>query len=370
MNGQWIGEYTGTNNGLIIFNVDDRNDHYQGIAYLLDSNKHLPHIAAYFTTKSKDNPFEFQTQSIAPIHPTTGTVDTWDNVKMFYPDKTIPDSAYVQGSWDHDKLTVNWTTSIGTAGSGVLPKSRADQPSEYSPIIKDWNSYKEYVAALEGRRFLFRGQSGPWRLRTAFHKTGRADLVRFIAEDIPTLHKHLSARTRHIFNLSIPDENGAFFNLVQHHGYPTPLLDWSFSPYVAAFFAYRGITNAEASQADEEQKVRVFVFDQAQWQKDFRQVQQLLTADLHVSVSEFIAIDNERMLPQQAASTVTNVDDIEGYIRSKETETTQYLQVIDLPLKERGKVMGELSYMGITAASLFPGLDGACEELRERFFDI
>jgi len=26
--------------------------------------------------------------------------------------------------------------------------------------------------------------------------------------------------------------------------------------------------------------------------------------------------------------------------------------------------------MGITAGSLFPGLDGACEELRERFFEF
>jgi hypothetical protein len=30
--------------------------------------------------------------------------------------------------------------------------------------------------------------------------------------------------------------------------------------------------------------------------------------------------------------------------------------------------MHDLSAMGITAGALFPGLDGACEELRERFF--
>jgi hypothetical protein len=47
----------------------------------------------------------------------------------------------------------------------------------------------------------------------------------------------------------------------------------------------------------------------------------------------------------------------------------QYLQIIDLPISERPTVMRELSLMGVTAGSLFPGLDGACEELRERFFD-
>jgi hypothetical protein len=39
-------------------------------------------------------------------------------------------------------------------------------------------------------------------------------------------------------------------------------------------------------------------------------------------------------------------------------------------LSERPLVMRELSVMGITAGSLFPGLDGACEELRERFFQL
>jgi hypothetical protein len=77
------------------------------------------------------------------------------------------------------------------------------------------------------------------------------------------------------------------------------------------------------------------------------------------------------MVPQQALSSVTNVDDIETYIREREKETSKtYLQVVDLPASDRTKVMRELSLMGITAGSMFPGLDGACEELRERFFSV
>jgi hypothetical protein len=30
----------------------------------------------------------------------------------------------------------------------------------------------------------------------------------------------------------------------------------------------------------------------------------------------------------------------------------------------------ELNRMGVTAGSLFPGLDGGCEELKARFFDV
>ena len=200
---------------------------------------------------------------------------------------------------------------------------------------------------------MFRGQNKPWRLRTAFHRNGRADLGRFLSEDIQVLHKHLSARTKHVFNPDAPNENGAFFNLVQHHGYPTPLLDWTYSPYVAAFFAYRGISNREAANAAIGSKVRIHVFDQFQWKTDWNQIFMLLFAGPHLSIGEFMAIENERMIPQQAASTLTNLDDIETYIREKETPGKKYLSAVDLPVGERKTVVQELSYMGITASSLF-----------------
>jgi hypothetical protein len=100
-------------------------------------------------------------------------------------------------------------------------------------------------------------------------------------------------------------------------------------------------------------------------------VQYLNTPWPNFSILEFMAMDNERLIPQQAASSLTNIDDIERYISEREQESKQsYLQAIDLRLCERRKVMDELGYMGITAGSLFPGLDGACEELRERSFDL
>lgn len=363
MKGQWIGSYTGTSVGMIVVNIDERSSHYKGVAYLNESNKTLPQTAVFFRTQNKDKDFHFRTDLILPIDPHSGMTASRDNV-------TVSKYADVTGSWGNDSLELSWTTDIGATGICVLPRSMADKPSELVALDKEWGAYKEYVARLEGRRYLFRGQNKPWRLRTSFHRTRRADLTRFLSEDVQVLHKHLSARTKHVFNLESPNENGAFFNLVQHHGYPTPLLDWTYSPYVAAFFAYRGISNEKAAIADTGDKVRILVFDQAQWRTDWKQLHQLLTAVLHVTIGEFMAIENERMIPQQAASTVTNVDDIESYIKSKESNGKKYLSAIDLPVRDRKQVVRELGYMGITAGSLFPGLDGACEELSERNFEI
>ena len=105
--------------------------------------------------------------------------------------------------------------------------------------------------------------------------------------------------------------------------------------------------------------------------RDYQQHLHLATAELHLSIGEFMAIENERMIPQQAISTVTNIDDIESYISIYEQASTKtYLQAFDLPLKERDKVIQELRFMGITAGSMFPGLDGACKELKDRNFEI
>jgi hypothetical protein len=184
------------------------------------------------------------------------------------------------------------------------------------------------------------------------------------------LYKQLSARTKHVFNLLLPEEYGAFLNLIQHHGYPTPILDWTYSPYVAAFFAYRGITNEDASKAKASDKVRIHVLDQSRWKANQRMFMIVGPSELHFSIHEFSAIENERMIPQQAASTVTNIDDIEAFIQSKQGDGNPYLTAIDLPVNERKNVVTELGYMGITAGSLFPGLDGACEEMKERNFGI
>ena len=227
------------------------------------------------------------------MDPRTLDPSTWDIVgPQFPPSTTFPRSAEVSLSLNNDKVSVSWKTDIGTTSSAELPKSRASEPTEYEPLvgITTWAKFKTFVTSLEPRRYIFRGQRKLLRLRTGFHRTGRADLVRFLNNDIQVLHRHLSQRTTHIFNLIIPEQNGAFFNLVQHHGYPTPLLDWTYSPFVAAFFAFRRVKNSEAARAHDDEKVRIFMFDQKLWRATYSQSLKLTAYGLHFSVMEFIAM--------------------------------------------------------------------------------
>jgi hypothetical protein len=369
MDGQWIGDYGGTVSGTVMVNVDDRGSYFEGVAYLRPSGTDVPITGVSFRTVDKARDFAFKTSNIWAIDPRTGHSTSWDSIKDLYPSGfLVSNEAEVAGSWDERHLTLSWRTDIGSSGNCDLPRTRADQPSELNATKMTWADFKQFVDSLGGPRNLFRGQSEPWRLRTAFHRSGRANVIRFLDEDIRALHRHLSVRTRHLFDLSVPDQNGAFFNLVQHHGYPTPLLDWTYSPFVAAFFAYRTVSKERARIAEPNRVVRIFVLDDA-WRRDINQVSFAERSFPHFSIAEFIGIENERMVPQQSVSAITNVDDIESYIgKWEKTNNKSYLAAIDLPLHERARVYRDLDYMGVTAGSLFPGLDGACEELRERNF--
>ncbi|MFZ3352451.1 MAG: hypothetical protein WA268_16465 [Xanthobacteraceae bacterium] len=74
-------------------------------------------------------------------------------------------------------------------------------------------------------------------------------------------------------------------------------------------------------------------------------------------------------MPQQSIFMLSNVVDIEAYIEQVENSLhRRLLTKIDLLTAEAGTALGALRLMGITEASLFPGLDGICKELPDRFF--
>jgi FRG domain len=269
-----------------------------------------------------------------------------------------------------DELVVNWTTAIGGSCSATVTRSTAADDSTLQPLkIDTWREFKEYVSSTERNRFIYRGQSdSKWRLRSNFHRTGRANLYKFESTDIAALHRYLSSLTRNRFELKDPAQNLAFMNLVQHHGYPTPLLDWTRSPYVSAFFAYRTL---DVKKVTHDTKIRMFKLDALEWNKINRFMIGLSPVPPLVLIMDALPLDNPRAIPQQALCTVTSVDDIESHIEKEAMKNGKnILEVIDLPMSARKEVISDLSLTGITAGSLFPGIDGACEAAREQNFNL
>jgi len=186
MKGQWLGAFTGSTAGEILVNVDETRATFRGTAYLTDPADNAPPLVASFETIDKGNPFTVQA-NIATLGP-RGLFEPWDSLKARFPNtEAVSTRADVHGGWNDEMLRLTWTTDIGATGECILPISKAGTPSELPSQEMDWAGYKNYVAGLESKDYLFRGQTEPWRLRTAFHRSGRSDLLRYRTHDIPAL---------------------------------------------------------------------------------------------------------------------------------------------------------------------------------------
>jgi hypothetical protein len=227
-----------------------------------------------------------------------------------------------------------------------------------------WSEVKSTIQSQlsnEADDFWFRGQSSNrWRLVTSFHRLGRYDLVHFEKLAVEDLHREIGLHVKHRLDLSKPADYGELISIAQHHGFPTPLLDWTASPYIAAYFAFAG----KFDQDD----ARLFAFNARKWPNTLG-LKYITDPSPAVSTFEFGFHNNPRHLPQQSRHMLSSVADVGGFIQIVgELNKEKYLWAIDIPASERQAALKDLRYMGITAASLFPGLDGACKALRERLF--
>jgi hypothetical protein len=231
-----------------------------------------------------------------------------------------------------------------------------------------WSEYK----AIAGRDIelngavIYRGQSlSSWGLVSSVHRTA---LVRSIQElkgyadyMLPRVHDALEAWVGRSWDLKNALGLAEFLAFVQHNGFPTPLLDWTESPYIAAYFAFEGVNHFKPQTED----VAVFAFNQAAWSSTFKQVYDFADFTPHVSVLRPRLVGNHKLAVQQGCFTVTNVLDVEQHIRLNESIERKFLTKYELDVRERPKVIRELSLMGISAIQLMPSVESVCKKAVE-----
>lgn len=367
--GQWTGDSHGDPPGHIVLDldIDPATQASIGIAYLYSPDPNsIP--SAFAEVKINVSRKKFSViANPRPFDARIGRILSLQDVATHFNDVTFPETVEIKFERvSCDKILVEWVTEIGTSGKVELERTRLPINSTRvsDPNVRSWNDFKIRVSTLNFRDCVFRGQSHPFPLQTTFHRSNRKVLPRYLKNDIPTLHRSITGRINHIFNLERPDEFGAMLNLAQHHGFPTPLLDWTYSPFVAAWFAFQKGTSGR-KKGD---SVRIYCLNREGFLR-FSQFLNLTFTIPHISILDALAIENDRAIPQQGLLMLTNMQDVEAHIAKLEkSNNVALLTAYDLPIEDTKDAMNDLAMMGITRSTLMPGIESICLDMKDRLF--
>ena len=175
-------------------------------------------------------------------------------------------------------------------------------------------------------------------------------------------------RKAHQFLDKPPDHHDDFqwMALMQHHGAPTRLIDFTWSPYVAAFFAMErtladgvvwAMNPARIDSARADRPLRMDPRTKGHFARYF-----LKGKNRFIWMGEPQTM-HRRLIAQSATFAVPGVLDmpIEDILSDSDQENILAKIILPNPVREVG--MRELYRMNITYATLFPDLDGLAKSM-------
>ncbi len=240
----------------------------------------------------------------------------------------------------------------------------AASPSFETRGLDSWDAYVKMITDSPCSNWAFRGQAdAAWPLSSTLTRYFRAFHIpqeTWAAREERALGVFKRKATHFLAHVPSRDDDFEWMALMQHHGAPTRLLDFTWSPYVAAFFALERAADAAAVWGLNPQAM-TSITPLSGPSFTLGQLDSRIGADKQVGYGEPYLL-NRRLAAQSGTLVVPKrvglpIEDILG--RAAGT-LVKFILPRD-KVREHG--MRELYRMKITQETLFPDLDGLARSL-------
>jgi hypothetical protein len=257
-------------------------------------------------------------------------------------------------------------------------------PDAFTTIrFTGWSDYKNFTDQLS-ENWAFRGQSNAtWNLRNAIERTDFIKLhkgieAEFVAEFQRGARNYLSKD-------ELPEHLIEWLALMQHHGAPTRLLDFTKSPFIASYFAFEQCEGMEGGHVAiwainfNFLRTKALEVLSSELEEDIRLNKNLINERLfekifyHYNRSLVFPVEpfrmNRRYSLQQSIflSTGTSAEPFMSQLAFPGDEVKKAVLKMELPAHLQKEVLRDLQRMNLNRASLFPDLDGYAASLRLRY---
>lgn len=233
--------------------------------------------------------------------------------------------------------------------------------------IDDWADFDLIIGQMQNRQWIFRGQSDvDWELKSSLYRTFEfTETITELSRGKPkkiarNRHEELAIQrfinSAHLYLDYRPPEDQTleWLAIMQHYGAPTRLIDFTFSPYVAAYFALESGVKDAVIYCIATKKSSSLIDDI----KNFKLNENKST--LYIFEPEH---PSQRLLAQQGVFLVPGTlkkshDEILDLMKDNKDE---FIIKLRIPKKIREEGLNRLRKYNINSSILFPGLEGFCK---------
>lgn len=244
-----------------------------------------------------------------------------------------------------------------------------------------WQDAK-HILEEYSQHFVFRGQGdASWELATSLERTTFFAKSYHVEDDFIRDFMRAAGSFPELTNPPLSNDVLSWLSIMQHYGAPTRLLDFTFSPFIAAFFAMENARTDCAIWAISEDRLKEDIFEKmpTEFRKnhphsdiqpdEFSEIYSQNKIKCIVPVRPSVA--NKRYMLQQALF-LSLGNSNEPFMSQLSTYSWpeylgDHIHKIVIPREVSDEALWDLNRMNINRATLFGDIEGFSVALRRRY---